>query len=592
MRRIELGAEKSGRPIFMSEEQRGMHVRICGGTGRGKSTLMRRMILQDIQAGHGVCVIDPHGSLVNRVLCDLSETRPVVGRHWPVSIIEPGRTDFSTGFNPFSGHLDRYAAMDRIVAATLAAWQQFDQSGTPRMPRVLMMVFSLLAAKGYPLSDALILLQNKEVRARALAEGVDPALMEEWLGLQSLKPNEFRDYVDSASNRLFPFVSSSTIRRMFGTTDVGINFREKIEKRSIILVNLAESDYFTRRSADLVGGLIINDLVQSARLRSPNEPRPFYLYVDECARFLNDDIISALDETRKYGLHLTLAHQYSSQLKERGEGILGAALSIQNQIAFGGGYAPEDLEILAKIFFTGTIRHDEFIPGTSEPIVTGYEWEDKTSVTITHTDGDSFSDSESETEGEYEGLAQSISGGISYTPGPKQIEGPRKGERTTPSVWTYGGQIGKTRAEGRSISRGAAQARTRTESKSISVTHDKALVPIMGDSKGQRYTLEEQYERCRGVLKFLPRGKALIRVGDSAPQNLNVQAIPDPQTPIAQSLQQKRYEAFRRAIFARMVERGEALPSAEVDARILARQTKLRNAGEIDSFDETESFSQ
>mgnify|MGYP003376164865 CR=1 FL=1 len=482
------------------------------------------------------------------------------------------------------------ATADRLVAATLAAWQQFDQAATPRLPRVLMMLFLLLSSRGIPLSDALLVLQNQKVRKRLLSSSeIDQGLIDEWLSLGSLQPTQFRDYVDSTSNRLFPFISSSTIRRMFGSTEFGVDIGAKLEKRSILLVNLAESRYFTRRSADLVGSLIVNEIVQHARLRKPDASRPFYVYIDECARFLNDDVVTALDETRKFGVHFVLAHQRFAALLKKGEDIMDAALDIQNKVVFGG-VGAKDLELLAKVLFMGTIAFDEYIPNTGEAMINGYEWETTTSRSHSTTTGTSRAEGESVSEGESAGSSRSKSLSISHTPAQRQLQGPNKGEVSVPSSQNYSGSMDFSSSHSHSVEMGRSITETASESYGESVTYAQALVPQMGESRGARYSLEEQYERRRAMLKTLPTGKAFVRFGDKDPEYLQVIPISEPKTEAEYSAYELIYLRYRQEVFERMLKSKEAMVSEEVDVLIEERQARLRGNPKIVSDDDEDFF--
>jgi hypothetical protein len=559
---ILLGRDVDGAPVRMTEDIRGMHLHIIGGTRRGKSTLMRRMILEDIKAGHGVCVIDPHGTLINRVMGDLSGLAHPFGRSWPVRLIEPGRPDFTAILNPFSPKEDNSTAVSRIIGAILSAWGEFDQSKTPRLARVLSLMCSTLLDQGMPLSDALILLNNRDIRMQIIQGLADSDLKEAWGSLVDGKESVFREYVESTVNRLYPFISSASVRRMFGMTGKGLDFRKLIEERSIVLINLASSPYFDQASSKLVGSLIINEIRQASMLRSIDgltKPRPFYLYIDECALFLTQDIISALDECSKFGLHLTLVHQRFAQLEEKGDEVLSAVLDIQNRIVFGGSRV-EDLDILARELFTGTIRLDEYIEGTQEPTPIGQREEELVSKSM------GLAAAEAEGEVTAQGVVdsktagKSLSGSISRNPVQKTITDGGEQEPVSPASYTLGGSLSGNTGTGKARSNSKSKTRVQTLTQSETVTVGR------------------------------PKYHAWISVTNTKARLFPVQAIADPTEKDAKAFQRKTYEKYRMRVFEQMIERNEAMPSAEIDIAISARQRNLRETDLNRSDDEPDNY--
>jgi len=142
----------------------------------------------------------------------------------------------------------------------------------------------------------------------------------------------------------------------------------------VVLINL-QPKRISRSNGRVVGTMITNALFAHAmqRDKQTSENHPFYLYIDECYRYLTDDIEAMLDETRKYGLHVCLAHQRLSQLDRYGEHIRNAVLTnAQTKVVFGG-LADEDAEPLAKEILRESFDFNRPKTILDKPTVVGYE---------------------------------------------------------------------------------------------------------------------------------------------------------------------------------------------------------------------------
>ena len=120
------------------------------------------------------------------------------------------------------------------------------------------------------------------------------------------------------------------------------------------MVNLSSGNRISEDNARLLGTLIVNEIFLKAKGR-PEDSRPFYLYIDECARFVNEDIGRILDEGRKFGLHLILAHQHLAQLKKAGEEVYQAVMTDAKTKVIFGGLNTEDARVLAEQVFLGEL---------------------------------------------------------------------------------------------------------------------------------------------------------------------------------------------------------------------------------------------
>ncbi|WP_284126419.1 type IV secretory system conjugative DNA transfer family protein [Parerythrobacter aestuarii] len=295
-------------PFGLLQRDRLHHCYIIGQTGTGKTTLLQRMILQDVTAARGVCLIDPHG--------DLAETlaNRLVDRviHWRVA--DPASP---YGYNPIT----RVGAIHRpLVASGLidSLKKQWADSWGARMEHLLR--YALLALLELPeadLRDVVRLYVDREFRRVVIARVTDPQVRRFWT--EELPKMNYMTSIDGVApiaNKLGAFLAHPVVRRAVCEPDKPLRFRRIMDRGHILIVNLAKGELGTD-NANVLGGLLITNLMNAALtrhdLRERNR-RPFFLYVDEFHNFTTSAFAELLPEARKYGLGLTLAHQHRSQM--------------------------------------------------------------------------------------------------------------------------------------------------------------------------------------------------------------------------------------------------------------------------------------
>ena len=188
----------------------------------------------------------------------------------------------------------------------------------PRLTRNLVLLFGALCDLGLSLPDARHFLVSRDpdgVRKRLISAIKNPDLRREWEQIAAYRPSEFLDQFESTKNRLTKFISSPVVGPMLAAREAALNTRALMDESGVVLVDLSVSNKsFHPEQARVLGALLVNDFMLAARGREEGAP-PFHLYIDECHRYLTSDFQDILFEARKFGLHLTLAHQDLSQLK-------------------------------------------------------------------------------------------------------------------------------------------------------------------------------------------------------------------------------------------------------------------------------------
>ena len=219
---ILIGWDARGRPVELGPEEReSTHMHVIGGSGTGKSKFLEWMVRRDVREGHGVCVIDWHGTLYNDLLRYFAYQdvgRP--GDDRSVVLVNPSQPDFVSGFNPFlRSEGDISVQVSRRVDATIRPWGVTDTNETPTFARLCRVLYTFMVENAETLPNASLLLQFKNTVLRAYAaEHVSDSMMRaEWEELLAItKADRWKDEVLSTKNRLVRFIGSKTVRRFMG----------------------------------------------------------------------------------------------------------------------------------------------------------------------------------------------------------------------------------------------------------------------------------------------------------------------------------------------------------------------------------------
>ena len=302
----------SSRLFGIKRTDRRQHTYVVGKTGTGKSSLLSNMIVQDIANGEGVCVVDPHGELVEGILDMIPEERVK-----DVVYFNPADTDYHIGFNilelpdPKYKHLVASGLMAIFTKIWAGVWSS-------RMEYILNnCILALLDTPGSTLLGIPRLLSDKGYRQQIIANVKDPVVKAFWVNEFESWQDRFRnEAIAPIQNKVGQFLSTSLVRNIVGQSKSTIDIFDIMNEGKIFLVNVSKGRIGEDNSA-LLGAMLITKIQLAAmeRVRIPeNERVDFYLYVDEFQNFATDSFASILSEARKYRLNLTLAHQYIGQL--------------------------------------------------------------------------------------------------------------------------------------------------------------------------------------------------------------------------------------------------------------------------------------
>lgn len=306
--------------IGLTEAERERHLYIIGGTGNGKTTMLFYSILQDIRAGNGVAVLDPHGDLAERILHYIPEDRIE-----DVVYMNPDDLTHPIGMNlleltPGVTGDDLLREKDLITEAAISVLRKIfsdDDSGGHRIEYVLRnAIQTALTLEGSTLFTIFELLNDAKYR-RKVVKGLEDKNLKDFWDNELGKAGEFQRVKMAAgiTAKIGRFLFSASARRVLEQPRSTIDFEDILASRKILICNFSKG-MIGEDTSTLFGTTVLAKLqtaaLRRARIREQNRT-PFYLYVDEFQNFATMSFVQMLSEARKYKLFLTMAEQSTSQ---------------------------------------------------------------------------------------------------------------------------------------------------------------------------------------------------------------------------------------------------------------------------------------
>jgi hypothetical protein len=353
---------------------------------------------------------------------------------------------------------------------------------------------NLTLLEGYDVLNA----DNSAFR-KALCEKVgDPFVRQDWQEFEKLAKHDKLAVVESSRNRLRRVVQAASLQMMLAQARNTLNFREVVDEGKFLLANLGGiSAPETQR---LIGALLVNGIFHAAKQRDSRRRRDWFLICDEFGEFATRDFANSLDQLRKFGVHLVLAHQRLRQLEREDPDVLSAVMTnAKIKVVFGGLERPE-VERMAGELFTGQVRGDKIKHVTTQtkfrPVLDTFEVE-------TTSEGETVSESEGRSDSYGSSSSSSEVSGESYF---------------DDGSWDARDEVTRShsRTEQFSESRSASSAGTRgssaTHGRSTSVVPVTRHEEFREETGRQFWSLEEERERLIGLTHGLNKRHALIKV--------------------------------------------------------------------------------
>jgi len=306
------------RPVFLDDEDRARHIYIIGKTGVGKSEQLKSMAIQDIRAGKGICVMDPHGDLIEDLLPLIPPERAEDVIHF-----DPSDTDRPMGMNLLEAKTEE---QKHFIANSIIGlmYKLYDPMKTgiigPRFEHAVRnAMLTVMSDQGATFVEIVRVLTDANYVQKLLPKVQDPVVRRYWTDqiaqTSDFHKSEVLDYIVSKFGR---FVTNKTMRNIIGQSKSAFDFRNVMDEGKILLINLSKGA-LGEENSQFLGLVIVPKILVAAmsRVDMPRQQRKdFYLYVDEFQNFATPDFAQILSEARKFKLSLCVANQFIGQVEE------------------------------------------------------------------------------------------------------------------------------------------------------------------------------------------------------------------------------------------------------------------------------------
>lgn len=300
-------------------KERSRHLYILGATGTGKSTMLYNLAMQDIERGDGVCLIDPHGDLYRQVRDSIP-----LHRADDVVLLDPSDRKRAVGINLLDcAGPHREMQTNFVINEVLAILEKlYDMRACagPMFEQYFRGALQLIMTDPSDTStlvDMSAVFEHKAYRD-AMIEKCGPSLLTDFWKMADNAGGDARltNIAPYVVSKLNLFVHNAMLRPIIGQAKSTIDFREIMDSRRVLLVNLSRGA-LGELDMRLLGMVVLTKLMCAAMGRlsvAACRRKPFMVYVDEFQNFTTDATASLLSESRKFGLCLTLANQNLAQL--------------------------------------------------------------------------------------------------------------------------------------------------------------------------------------------------------------------------------------------------------------------------------------
>ena len=338
--------------VFMKEADRQRHLYIIGKSGSGKSVAISNLVIQDIQDGKGVAVVDPHGDLIETILEHIPKHRAD-----DVIIFNPSDIDRPIGLNmlePKTEDQRDFAVQEMIsIFYKLFPPEMIGPMFEHQMRNVMLTLMADINNPGTIVEIPRMFTDDAYVKIY-LDRVTDPVVRAFWeKEMAKTSDNQKSEMLGYLVSKVGRFVGNEMMRNIMGQQKSGFDFRDIMDNQKILLVNLAKGKTGEINSK-LLGLIVVSKLQMAAMGRADmaeEDRKDFYLYIDEFQNFITDSISTILSEARKYKLDLIVAHQYMGQLvDDKGKTDVRDAILGNVGTILSGRIGPDDSEILAKEF--------------------------------------------------------------------------------------------------------------------------------------------------------------------------------------------------------------------------------------------------
>ncbi|MBU0981239.1 type IV secretory system conjugative DNA transfer family protein [Patescibacteria group bacterium] len=304
--------------VRLKNEDRFRHFYVIGQTGTGKSSILQVMIRQDFKNGKGLCVVDPHGQLIDDIL-------PFIPRERADDVIyfNPGDLERPMGLNLLESETPEERDMIALDAMNIMIKLFDEEIFGPRIQDYFRngCLTLMESSEGGALTDIVRLFTDDDFQREKTKDVQNPIVKSFWEHqMAKTGAREKQEMIPYFASKFGQFVTNGMMRNIIGQTKSAFDFSKAMQEGKILLMNLSKGETGDINSKLL--GMIIVQKIQVAALRrqrmAKEDRKDFFLYIDEFQNYVTDSIESILSEARKYRLSLNMAHQYLAQLESEG----------------------------------------------------------------------------------------------------------------------------------------------------------------------------------------------------------------------------------------------------------------------------------
>ncbi len=327
------------------------HMYVIGQTGVGKSWLLKNMIVQDIENGEGVCFIDPHGPDVLDILSRIPKER-----YDDVIYFDPAHTARPMGLNMLEYDPRFPEQKTFVVDEMFKIFQKLYGAVPEAFGPIFEQYFrnsTLLVLEdpetGSTLLDISRVLADEDFRKLKLSRCRNPVVAHFWeeVATQVRGEGSLANIVPYITSKFDIFIANEVMRPIVGQQRSAFNFEDIMNNKKILLVNLSKGR-LGDANANLLGLVLVGKIMMTALARDiTKSPPPFYLYLDEFQNITTDTIAIILSEARKFKLSMTMAHQFTAQLRKNIQDAVFGNVGSMAVFRIG----PDDADYLAKQFY-------------------------------------------------------------------------------------------------------------------------------------------------------------------------------------------------------------------------------------------------
>ncbi len=527
--------DEDGSPFHVPFEAFRTHFHFIGGTGKGKTTAIEAILHQLFRARERAAhfILDRMGSFSFSLLLWLASDYCPPQIRERVVYVDASREDVVLPFNPlqYTTPAHGYFKVGRACECILRAWASQNMEEMPRLARWTFNAMWAAAQLGLTVADCAHLLMPGSPYHQAILNRLPPLLMAEWAEIQNARGAEASRILESSRNRLKPYIENPILRATFGSTVSRLDVLRFMREGNIVLVNLAPQNRLSPQVADAMGGMILNEVLATARSLPLGVRYPTYLWLDEFQRFVGPDIEEAIPEVRQLGLRLCVSHQSFSQLVRGNSDLSSIIWQMQSRMILG--VQGEDADILAHEvaalkYDPEKIKDEVF---TRRQLLKDHEiihmttWSQSESAAENWSKnyGTTWSSSDGKTSTRGTSHQDSQSHGASWRIGDLQN---RRYSDSRGSSASRSTSESSTRTSGHGGSEGASEGGSRSQTTGYSIS--ESLLPIYEEflelSRRAYYTFEEQRALWAQQIRLLKTGQALVRlVNDPKIYRVNVE---------------------------------------------------------------------